>query len=89
MDIWSILRRLGIFHSHLVCNFEIFPVLVRCTKKNLATLPGGNPTIVNYNASAVKIYNASYSMERITHICNKILQTCVNLGKIGFGRIGS
>jgi hypothetical protein len=41
MAIWSILWRFGIFCDHLV-HFVfirfIFPVLVSCTKKNLATL---------------------------------------------------
>jgi hypothetical protein len=41
MAIWNILWRLGIFNDHLV-HFEfiwyIFPFLVSCTKKNLATL---------------------------------------------------
>jgi hypothetical protein len=39
--IWSILRPLEIFYSHLVYFVVIgyiFPVLVSCTKKNLATL---------------------------------------------------
>jgi hypothetical protein len=37
--IWSILRTFGIFHDHLVhfvFIWYIFPVLVSCTKKNLA-----------------------------------------------------
>jgi hypothetical protein len=35
MAIWSILWPFGIFYGHLV---YIFPVLVCCTKENLATL---------------------------------------------------
>jgi hypothetical protein len=41
MTIWSILRPIGIFYGHLVyflVVWYIFPVLVCCTKKNLATL---------------------------------------------------
>jgi hypothetical protein len=42
--IWSILRSIGIFYDHLVWYvvvvWYIFPVLVCCTKKNLATLAG-------------------------------------------------
>jgi hypothetical protein len=41
MAIWNILRTLGIFYDHLV-HFVfigyIFPVLVSCSMKNLATL---------------------------------------------------
>jgi hypothetical protein len=37
MAIWNILWRFGIFNDHLV---HFFPVLVSCTKKNLATLAG-------------------------------------------------
>jgi hypothetical protein len=36
MAIWNILQKFGIFYNHLV---YFFPVLVTCTKKNLATLP--------------------------------------------------
>jgi hypothetical protein len=41
MAIWSLLRPFGIFCAHLVyfmVILNIFPVLVCCTKKNLATL---------------------------------------------------
>jgi hypothetical protein len=42
MAIWNILQTFGIFYDHLVY-FEfiwsIFPLLVSCNKKNLATLP--------------------------------------------------
>jgi hypothetical protein len=41
MVIWSILQPFGIFCGHLVffCHlYYIFPVLVGCKKKNLATL---------------------------------------------------
>jgi hypothetical protein len=41
MDIWSILRPFGIFNGRLVyfvVIWYIFPVLVFCTEKNLATL---------------------------------------------------
>jgi hypothetical protein len=41
MDSWSILRSFVIFYGHLVqfmVIWYIFPVLVFCTKKNLATL---------------------------------------------------
>jgi hypothetical protein len=41
MTIWSILRPIGIFYGHFVhfvVVWYIFPVLVCCTKKNLATL---------------------------------------------------
>jgi hypothetical protein len=41
MAAWSILQIFGIFCSHLVHFMVIwysFPVLVRCTKKNLANL---------------------------------------------------
>jgi hypothetical protein len=41
MAIWNILRAFGIFYSHLVHFMFIWkknPVLVSCTKKNLATL---------------------------------------------------
>jgi hypothetical protein len=41
MAIWNILRTLGIFYDHLVhfmLIWYIFPVLVSCTKKNLAAL---------------------------------------------------
>jgi hypothetical protein len=41
MAIWNILRSFGMYYEHLV-NFVsiwyIFPVLVSCTNKNLATL---------------------------------------------------
>jgi hypothetical protein len=42
MDIWSILLSIVTFYGHLVylvVIWYIFPVLVFCTKKNLATLP--------------------------------------------------
>jgi hypothetical protein len=51
MGIWDILWLFGKFRVHLV---HLFPVLVSCTKKNLAYLvqgPGGNPTIAIYNAT--------------------------------------
>jgi hypothetical protein len=35
---WYILWSIGIFYGHLVYFMAIFPVLVFCTKKNLATL---------------------------------------------------
>jgi hypothetical protein len=41
MAIWYILHPFGIFYDHLVhfvIIWYIFPVLVSCTKKNLATL---------------------------------------------------
>jgi hypothetical protein len=41
MAIWNILWRFGIFYVrlvHFVLIWYIFPVLVSCTKKNLATL---------------------------------------------------
>jgi hypothetical protein len=41
IDIWSILQSFGIFYGHWVYFVVIwynFPVLVFCTKKNLATL---------------------------------------------------
>jgi hypothetical protein len=38
--IWYILCTFGLFYSHLV---YFFPVLVCCTKKNLATLTSGWP----------------------------------------------
>jgi hypothetical protein len=42
MAIWSILRTFGIFYDHLVhfvfIWYTYIPVLVSCTKKNLATL---------------------------------------------------
>jgi hypothetical protein len=41
MTIWSILQSFGIFYDHLVhfvFMWYIFPVLVSCTKENLATL---------------------------------------------------
>jgi hypothetical protein len=42
MAIWNILQTFGVFYDHLVVHFVfiwyIFPVLVSCTKKNLATL---------------------------------------------------
>jgi hypothetical protein len=41
MAIWSILRSFGIFYGHLIYFVAIryiFPVLLCCTKKNLATL---------------------------------------------------
>jgi hypothetical protein len=41
MAIWNILWRFGIFYDHLVhfvLIWYIFPVLVSCTKKNLATM---------------------------------------------------
>jgi hypothetical protein len=37
-DIWSILQPFGIRYEHLVHFGIFFPVLVFCTKKNLATL---------------------------------------------------
>jgi hypothetical protein len=37
MEIWSILQPFGIFYGYLVI-WHIFPVLVCCTGKNLATL---------------------------------------------------
>jgi hypothetical protein len=43
MAIWNILRPFGKFYDHLVhfvFIWYIFPVLVSCTKKNLATLVG-------------------------------------------------
>jgi hypothetical protein len=43
MDFWHILQPFCIFHVHLVyfvVIWYIFPVLVCCTKKNLATLLG-------------------------------------------------
>jgi hypothetical protein len=44
MPIWNILQTFAIFYSHLlhfVFIWYIFPVLVSCNKKNLATLMGG------------------------------------------------
>jgi hypothetical protein len=41
MAIWNILWTFGIFYNHLVHSvfiWNIFPVLVPCTKKDLATL---------------------------------------------------
>jgi hypothetical protein len=41
MAIWNILQIIGLFYDHLVhfvFIWNIFPVLVICTKKNLATL---------------------------------------------------
>jgi hypothetical protein len=38
MDIWNILRTFGKFLLHFVLILYIFPVLVSCTNKNLATL---------------------------------------------------
>jgi hypothetical protein len=39
MAIWSLLLQFGVFCGHLVYGFwYIFPVLVCCTKINLATL---------------------------------------------------
>jgi hypothetical protein len=41
MAIWNILKPFGIFYDHLVISWQIwyiFPVLVYCVKKNLATL---------------------------------------------------
>jgi hypothetical protein len=41
MAIWNILQTFGIFYDHLVhfmFIWDIFPVLVSCTKKNLATM---------------------------------------------------
>jgi hypothetical protein len=43
MAVWNILRTFGIFYEilvHFVLIWYIFPVLVYCTKKNLATLTG-------------------------------------------------
>jgi hypothetical protein len=43
MAIWNILQTIGIFYDHLVhfvLIWYISPVLVSCTKKNLATLLG-------------------------------------------------
>jgi hypothetical protein len=43
MTMWSILRPLEIFYGHLVyfvVIWNIFPISVSCTKKNLATLAG-------------------------------------------------
>jgi hypothetical protein len=40
-DIWNILRTLGVFYdlyAQFVTILDIFPVLVYCLKKNLATL---------------------------------------------------
>jgi hypothetical protein len=44
MAIWNILWTFGIFYDHLeqfVLIWYIFPVWVKCTKKNLATLMVG------------------------------------------------
>jgi hypothetical protein len=38
MTVWSILRPLEIFDGHLEYFIIFFPVLVCCTKRNLATL---------------------------------------------------
>jgi hypothetical protein len=38
MDMWSILRPCDIFYGHFVVIWYIFPILVYCIKKNLATL---------------------------------------------------
>jgi hypothetical protein len=41
MALWNILQTFGIFSDHLVhfmLIWYIFPVLISCTKKNLATL---------------------------------------------------
>jgi hypothetical protein len=56
MDIWSILQPFVIFYGHLVyfvVSWYIFPVLVCCTKKNLATLQWSQSYdfyIYNYNS---------------------------------------
>jgi hypothetical protein len=50
---------------HFVFIWYIFPVLVSWTNKNLATLmiiTGANPTMASYDASAVKIYNATSAL---------------------------
>jgi hypothetical protein len=50
MDIWSILQLLDIFYGHLVYLVlirYIFPSLVYCTKKNLATLPASMIITIN------------------------------------------
>jgi hypothetical protein len=55
---WYILWRLGIFCNHLV----IFPVLVYCTTKNLATLPGSYTTTTRNSCHHV----SALSLEHLT-----------------------
>jgi hypothetical protein len=48
MTIWNILRTFGLFMTiwYILCSFGTFcPVLVSCTKKNLATLPSSSRVI--------------------------------------------
>jgi hypothetical protein len=40
------------------------PTCIYFTKICILNNPGANPTIVNYNASAVRFYNATGSLER-------------------------
>jgi hypothetical protein len=54
LDIWSIFQPFGICHSHLVNVLEVWyisPVLVCCTKKNLATLENKNFGFQGYQIS--------------------------------------
>jgi hypothetical protein len=57
MDAWSIVRPFVIFYGHflkLEVIWYIFPVLVFCTKKNLATLlviPG--PRVLDVNVKKI------------------------------------
>jgi hypothetical protein len=68
IDIWYILLTFGIYYWHLVdfmAIWYIFPILICCIKKNLATLmqiyPSGNPAL---NPSVcVFIFSGSGSVE--------------------------
>jgi hypothetical protein len=62
MAIWNILRTFGIFFDHLVHfvlhnwgHFSGFGIMYQEKSGN----PGPNPTTSIYNASIVKIYNAT------------------------------
>jgi hypothetical protein len=60
MAIWNILWRLGIFYDHLVhfvFIWYIFPVLVSCAKKHLATLNGRRNLAVQRRTEIVKKIN--------------------------------
>jgi hypothetical protein len=77
MAIWNILWTLGIFYDylvHFVFILCIFPVLVACTKKNLATLQ--QPQIANApqrNFNAANAYQLVYIM--YTHTRYALSQT--------------
>jgi hypothetical protein len=87
-EAWRVLKT-KIFYSTLI-NALAYYNAVSCKLKSRRIGSGANPTIVSYNASAVKIYNAASILEPIFYKfnkCSSLLQR--RRCKFGSRRIGS